>query len=165
MIALDIRLLSFIPTDLLKIHLIFWKKSWKETPFPIQRIQTDRGREFFADKVQLWLMDNYIKFRPIRPGSPHLNGKVERAQKTDLEEFYAMVNLKDERLRDLLAEWPHHYSWQRIHGTIGMPPMDRYFELQNKIPYWDEVVENYDRSKERFREQCYDLDVRLAMLK
>ncbi len=28
-----------------------------------------------------------IKCRPIKPGSPHLNGKVERSQKTDLEEF------------------------------------------------------------------------------
>ncbi len=46
-----------------------------------------------------------------------------------------------------------------------MPPMDRYFELQNKTLYWDEVVKNYDQSKERLREQCYDLDVRLAMLK
>ena len=34
-----------------------------------------------------------IKFRPIRPASPHLNGKVERAQKTDLDEFYTAVDL------------------------------------------------------------------------
>ncbi len=94
------------------IALDFLEKVVEETPFPIRRIQTERGREFFADKVQLWLMNNYIKFRPIRPGSPHLNGKVERAQKTDLEEFYATVNLKDERLRDLLADWQHHYNWQ-----------------------------------------------------
>lgn len=35
-----------------------------------------------------------IKFRPIKPASPHLNGKVERSQRTDIEEFYATVNLK-----------------------------------------------------------------------
>lgn len=44
-----------------------------EMPFPIQRIQTDRGREFFAEKVQKQLMIYGIKFRPNKPASPHLN--------------------------------------------------------------------------------------------
>ncbi|BCL73888.1 hypothetical protein TUMSATVNIG1_58730 (plasmid) [Vibrio nigripulchritudo] len=34
-----------------------------EMPFPIQRIQTGRGREFFAGKVQKQLMTYGIKFR------------------------------------------------------------------------------------------------------
>jgi len=34
-------------------------------------------------------MDYTIKFRPVKPASPHLNGKVEPSQRTDLEEFYA----------------------------------------------------------------------------
>ncbi len=64
-------------------------------PFPIQRIQTDKGREFFAVKVQEKLKVYSIKFRPIKPTSPHLNGRVERSQKTDLEEFYATADLSD----------------------------------------------------------------------
>jgi hypothetical protein len=28
----------------------------EELPFPIQRIQTDRGMEFFAQEFQQWLM-------------------------------------------------------------------------------------------------------------
>mgnify|MGYP006337913365 CR=1 FL=1 len=35
-----------------------------------------------------------IKFRPVKPGSPHLNGKVERSQQTDLREFYANTDLR-----------------------------------------------------------------------
>lgn len=62
-------------------------------PFPIQRIQTDRGCEFFAEKVQRKLMQLDIKFRPNKPATPHLNGKVERSQKTDKAEFYATVDL------------------------------------------------------------------------
>ena len=58
-------------------------------PFPVQRVQTDRGQEFFAYEVQERLRERRIKFRPIRPRSPHLNGKVERAQRTALEEFWA----------------------------------------------------------------------------
>lgn len=52
-----------------------------EMPFPIQRIQTDRGREFFASKVQEKLMGFGIKFRPNKPGSPHLNGKWSALKK------------------------------------------------------------------------------------
>ncbi len=48
----------------------------EEMPFPIQRIQTDRGREFFAEKIQKQLMTYEIKFRPNKPGSPHLNGNT-----------------------------------------------------------------------------------------
>ena len=60
-------------------------------PFHIQRIQTDREREFFAEKAQKQLMIYGIKFRPNKPGSPHLNGKVERSQKTDKSEFYPII--------------------------------------------------------------------------
>jgi hypothetical protein len=36
-------------------------------PFSIQRIQTDRRREFFAEAVQQRMMDWAIKFRPTPP--------------------------------------------------------------------------------------------------
>ena len=55
----------------------------EEMPFPIQRVQSDRGLEFFAEKVQQRLMDWAIRFRPIKPRSPHLNGKVERSQRAE----------------------------------------------------------------------------------
>jgi transposase InsO family protein len=91
----------------------------EEFPFPIQRIQSDRGREFFAYKVQEKLMLYHIKFRPVKPASPHLNGKVERSQKTDLEEFYATANLEDfESLKDDLKVWQFFYNYQRSHGSL-----------------------------------------------
>lgn len=61
--------------------LDFLERLIEEMPFPIQRIQTDRGGEFFAEAVQQRLMDWAIKFRPIPPRSPHLNGKVERTHR------------------------------------------------------------------------------------
>ena len=138
----------------------------EEMPFPIQRIQTDRGREFFAIKVQKRLMELGIKFRPIKPRSPHLNGKVERSQKTDLEEFYPTVDLKDRNLPERLAEWQHYYNWHRPHGSLkGRTPMDKFFELIHRTPYWYEVHANYDPAKERFQEADYHLDRRLRRLK
>jgi len=48
-----------------------------------------------------------IKFRPIRPGAPHLNGKVERSQRTDFDEFYSIVDLNAPDLEDQLQERQH----------------------------------------------------------
>ena len=49
------------------------------------------------------LKEYSIKFRPNKPASPHLNGKVERSQKTDKAEFYATVDLSTDDLKEMLA--------------------------------------------------------------
>ena len=106
--------------------LLFIERVLEEMPFPIQRIQTDRGTEFFAIKVQKYLLSQSIKFRPIKPGSPHLNGKVERSQKTDLSEFYPTVDLSDPDLEQRIEEWQFFYNWNRPHGSLqGQTPMDK----------------------------------------
>ena len=144
----------------------FIDKLIDEMPFPIQRIQTDRGGEFFALKVQEYLMKFSIKFRPIRPGAPHLNGRVERSQRTDLDEFYSSVNLKSQDLEDQLQEWQHFYNWNRPHGSLGgLSPMDKYFLLSEKTPFWDEVEELYDDIKEQYQEQNYRTQLLVKRLK
>src|SRR5215203_5857490 len=72
----------------------FLKHVLEEMPFPVQRVQTDRGGEFFAYEVQDDLRERHIKYRPNRPRAPHLNGKVERVQRTALEEFWPTVDPK-----------------------------------------------------------------------
>lgn len=144
----------------------FLEKAMEEMPFPIQRIQTDRGQEFFAYCFQEQLMDWAIKFRPIRPRAPHLNGKVERAQRTALEEFWATVDRRAENLGDLLQEWQHYYNWERPHGSLtGKTPIDRLCECVDKIPLTEEVCANYEPEKEGFRERDYRFDSRLKKLK
>ena len=74
-----------------------------------------------------------IKFRPIKPASPHWNGKVERSQRTDLDEFYATVDLKTPCLHDMLAEWQQYYNWDRPHSALGgKAPIDRVTELAHQ---------------------------------
>ena len=138
----------------------------EEMPFPIQRIQTDRGREFFAVKVQEKLMGLGIKFRPNKPGSPHLNGKVERSQKTDKAEFYATIDTSSEDIDELLAEWQHYYNWDRPHGAHkGKTPIERYLELSEQTPLSEEAYADYQPTKERIQEANYKLDLELARLK
>ena len=78
--------------------------------FPIQSIQTDRDNEFFEIKLQEYLLKFSIKSRPIKPGSPHLNGKVERSQKTDFDKFYLKFDLKASDEEEQLQEWQHFYN-------------------------------------------------------
>ena len=125
-------------------------------PFAIQRIQTDRGQEFFAYKVQERLQTWRSKFRPIRPRSPYLNGKVERAQRTALEEFWATADLKGTSLADELAEWQTFFNWRRPHSALGgRAPMDRVCELLPKAPFTEQVWDAYDPRREPARTQDY----------
>jgi len=85
-------------------------------------------------------MAHRIKLRSNKPGSPHLNSKVERSQRSDKAEFYATVDLLASDLHDQLALWQHYYNWDRPHSAHGgKPPMDRYFELSEKTPLSDEI--------------------------
>lgn len=127
----------------------FLEQVVEEMPFSIQRIQTDRGQEFFAYKVQDRLREWSIKFRPIRPRSPHLNGKVERVQKTALEEFWPTVDLQDPELDDRLAEWQHFYNWFRPHDSLdGLTPIDRVCERIHDAPLGEEIAAAYDPRRE-----------------
>lgn len=138
----------------------------EEMPFTIQRIQTDRGHDFFAMQLQERLLEWGIKFRPSKPGSPYLNGKVERSQRTDFDEFYSTVNLKDSDLHNLLAEWQHYYNWDRPHSSLeGKTPMERLNELSDKTPVREKVVAKFDPSKTRIQEQSYRDKLVLRKLK
>lgn len=130
-------------------------------------IQTDRGLEFFAEKVQQKLMSLSIKFRPNKPGSQHLNGKVERSQKTDLEEFYAITDLSDfEKLREELSQWQFFYNWQRPHGSLGgKTPSQIVGDLGEKTPLSDTVLENYNVKNERIQIANYQMDLAIRKLK
>ena len=64
-------------------------------------------------------MEYAIKFRPVKPASPHLNVKVERLQRTDLDEFYRTADLKSPDLSQWLEEWQDHYNQFRVHGSLS----------------------------------------------
>ena len=121
-------------------------------PFPIQRVQTDRGTEFFAEKVQDWLRDNFIKFRPIPPRSPYLNGKVERSQLTDLQEFWAIRSKPSLADAEEIECWQFDYNWRRPHGSLnGKTPAERIAEVSGLIPERETIATDYDPSREPLR--------------
>jgi transposase InsO family protein len=157
-----IRVLAIFSRRTAANSLRFLEQVIEEFPFPIQRIQTDRGREFFAYCFQEKLMEYGIKFRPIKPASPHLNGKVERSQRTDLEEFYPTVDIQGKDFSDRLREWQDYYNQDRVHGSLGgRTPWQVWHERAQRTPLFDEVEASYDSSAERIRHPNYRIDLQL----
>ncbi len=125
----------------------------KEFPFPIQRIQSDRGGEFIGEEFQDALHQNHIKFRPNRPRAPHLNGKVERSQRTDRMEFWSSVDttIQRELLDDQLAQWQGFYNQQRTHSAIHCKtPQARFLELLDVLPSYEAVQDAYVPPKKKY---------------
>ena len=90
----------------------------KDTPFPIRCIQTDNGSEFSRELTRL-LQRLRIRHTRIRPRTPHLNGKVERVQRTVQEEFWDGIaggTLADWRRR--LQDYLRFYNHTRLHSAL-----------------------------------------------
>lgn len=164
-----IRVLGIYPARTVENAVLFFQERvLEEFPFPIQRIQTDRGAEFFGTAFQLALREHQIKFRPNRPRAPHLNGKVERSQQTDKVEFWPTVRLNTSlsSIEQDVELWQHYYNWERPHFSLdGQPPMDRFLSLTQQTPFSDELTKEYQEESEPFRERDYRLDLRLLKLK
>jgi transposase InsO family protein len=162
------RILAVYPRRTVSNSVAFLEFVLDEIPFPVQRVQSDRGGEFFGHAFQQRLMDYAIKFRPIKPASPHLNGKVERSQKTDLEEFWSTIDLNDKTLKlpELLQEWQDYYNHERPHSSLkDKTPWEKWQGLLMDTPLHEEVEAMYNISKERIQEQNYSRDLQLRKLK
>jgi transposase InsO family protein len=131
-----------------------------EMPFPVQRVQTDRGTEFTAYDFQEMLDTYHIKWRPNRPRKPHLNGQVEWVQRTDLQEFYATVDLSlpIEALNEQLEGYAAYYNFERVHGSIGCTPDKPYTERLKVTPFSYEVWQLYDAAAEQERHRFLGME-------
>jgi len=80
--------------------------------FPIQRIQTDWGTEFFNYDFKYELHEHFITCRLMKPKTPHLHGKVERTQQTDKVEWWSLFDISDESLdlESLVLDWQNFYN-------------------------------------------------------
>jgi putative transposase len=89
-------------------------------PFPVQALQSDNGSEFLGDfgvRVRAIELTHYFN----RPNYPQANGRVERAFRTDEDEFLQVVTLPRtfESLENALRDWNHTYNTVRPHQALG----------------------------------------------
>ena len=86
-------------------------------PFRIGEIRTDNGHEF-QTKFHWHVEDLGIRHAYIKRGTPQLNGKVERSNRSDSHEFYQLLSYKgDVNLEEKLGEWERFYNFHRVHGA------------------------------------------------
>ena len=102
-----------------------------------------RAQQFFADHgitVVAVMTDNWTGYRSnvfaaalgaiehvrTRPYRPQTNGKVERFNRTLVEEWaYARPYTSEADRTHALQDWNHLYNHHRGHSAIGGPPIDR----------------------------------------
>lgn len=91
----------------------------KRMPFKIRAIQVDGGSEYMKVFEQA-CADLGLKLFILPPRSPKLNGRVERAHRTHLEEFYAVYDLDyhPPSLNLVLQEWERIYNHVRPHRAL-----------------------------------------------
>lgn len=89
-------------------------------PFPITALQVDGGSEFEA-QFEEECQRRGIKLFILPPRSPKLNGYVERAHRTHLEEFYEVTDSSFDltQLRGELLQWEWVYNTIRPHQALG----------------------------------------------
>ena len=68
---------------------------------------------------------------------------MERTQKTDKEEFWSCINLKDKTLdlNSMAKEWQHFYNHKRPHSSLkGKTPQQKLKEKESVIPIQPDVT-------------------------
>ncbi len=92
----------------------------------VEGVMTDNASNYTAYLYRDTLDANGIRHVRIPPRRPQLNGKVERFNRTLLDEWaYVRVYRSESERLEALADWIHTYNHHRHHTAIGGPPISR----------------------------------------
>jgi putative transposase len=99
-------------------------------PFPVKGIQVDGGSEF-QDAFERECQRREIKLFVLPPRSPKLNGHVEMAQRTHMEEFYELTaaNFTITELNQALLKCEQVYNTIRPHQAPGYLTPQEFMDL------------------------------------
>jgi transposase InsO family protein len=112
----------------------FWRRanSWfADHGITVERVLTDNARNYVDSHAFRDALGTTAHSR-IRPRRPQTNGKVERFNRTLLDEWaYVRVYRSDRARNQALARWLHLYNYHRSHTALGgRAPMD----ILNNVP-------------------------------
>ena len=107
----------------------FWKRArrfFAAHGITVKRVMTDNG-SCYRSKLFAQALGTAIKHKRTRPYRPQTNGKVERFNRTLLEEWAYAVEYRSEAERvAAYPAWLHTYNHHRGHTALkGKSPIDR----------------------------------------
>lgn len=128
---------DIMPDKSQESSVVFGEIVCDRLPFDINDWYTDRGTEWKGTKEHAfvaWCTANTITQHFTKPRTPKTNGKAERVIRTLMEEWHRkhrFVSRKERR--DLLYTFVDRFNHERVHGTLGMTPIEkltRYVEAE-----------------------------------
>ena len=107
----------------------FWKRAnayFDSVGVTVKRVMTDNG-SCYRSKMFAEALGQTIKHQRTRPYRPQTNGKVERFNRTMLEEWaYARPYASETERVKAFHGWLHDYNHHRGHTSLkGQPPASR----------------------------------------
>lgn len=107
----------------------FWRRArsfFSSYGIQIERVMTDNGMCYIAHIFDAELVAAGIAHTRIKPYCPWTNGKVERYNRTLLNEWaYARPYRSETARKRALDKWLLMYNHHRHHTAIGGPPVSR----------------------------------------
>jgi transposase InsO family protein len=121
---------EILPDEKKDTAVAFWRRAqafFAAHGITVERVLTDNGSCY---KSRLWrdaLTDAGVIHTRTRPYRPQTNGKVERFNRTLLDEWaYARPYHCETDRREALPRWLHTYNHHRGHTALaGLPPASR----------------------------------------
>jgi transposase-like protein len=100
----------------------------------VERVLTDNGNCYRSHAWRQLLASQQVTHKRTRPYRPQTNGKVERFNRTLLQEWaYARPYRSEQARRATLPSWLHRYNHHRPHTALGgRPPASRVTNLSGQ---------------------------------
>lgn len=117
----------------------FLQRLITRTPFIIQKIRTDQGREFIAKIVEKFFKENTIVHRANTPYSPEENGKIERFHGTLNSKCLRFGPTPEQSLDEfnyILTLFLYYYNHIKKHRGLGMnkmSPHEKFLFLKRRV--------------------------------
>ena len=108
----------------------FWQRAqafFEQAGITVERVLTDNGACYRSHDWRQAMAQAGIAHKRTRPYRPQTNGKVERLNRTLLDEWaYARPYRTEQERRDAFPQWLHTYNHHRGHTALaGKPPASR----------------------------------------
>ncbi len=128
---------EILPDERKETATAFWHRAhaWFTTAgITVQRVMTDNGSCYKSHAWRDALATAGITHKRIRPYRPQTNGKVERFNRTLLDEWaYARPYTSEAERRAAFDSWLHTYNHHRGHTALkGLPPASRVTNLSGQ---------------------------------